>query len=96
MRGVEEMFLPYDDPEVDSLYTKAELKIARERERREAKREVYEKLKHWVDFFENSRKYVKIGQVKREKGWETKGEPPVLCKQALEAKPKSRKRPEGK
>jgi hypothetical protein len=47
MRGVEEMFLPYDNPEVDALYTKAELKIARERERREARREVYEKLKHW-------------------------------------------------
>jgi predicted heme/steroid binding protein len=47
MRGVEEMFLPHDDPEVDSLYTKAELKIMREKERREAKREVYEKLKHW-------------------------------------------------
>jgi predicted heme/steroid binding protein len=47
MRGVEEMFLPHDDPEVDALYTKAELKIAKERERREARREVHEKLKHW-------------------------------------------------
>jgi predicted heme/steroid binding protein len=50
MRGVEEMFLPHDDPEVDALYTKAELKIARERERREARREVHEKLKHWYVF----------------------------------------------
>jgi len=50
MRGVEEMFLPHDDPEVDALYTKAELKIAREKERREARREVHEKLKHWYGF----------------------------------------------
>jgi predicted heme/steroid binding protein len=50
MRGVEEMFLPHDDPEVDALYTKAELKIAKERERREARREVHEKLKHWYVF----------------------------------------------
>ena len=49
-----------------------------------------------VDFFENCRKYVKVGQVKRPKGWEEKGPVPVLCKQALEARPKSRKRPEGK
>ena len=57
---------------------------------------MWKALKHWVDFFEKSPKYTKIGQVKREKGWETKGPVPTLCKRAEEGRPSSRARPEGK
>jgi len=95
MRGVEEMFLPLDDPEIDGLYSSGELKVLKEQERRKAKVEVYNGLKHWVDFFGNSRKYTKIGQVKREKGWESKGKAPKLCKRAQDGRTK-RARPEGK
>jgi predicted heme/steroid binding protein len=95
MRGVEEMFLPIDDPEIDGLYSSAQMKILKEQERRRAKAEVYKALKHWVDFFGNSQKYTRIGEVKREKGWETKGPAPTLCARAQEGR-KKRDRPEGK
>jgi len=96
MRGVEDMYIPLDNEEVDGLYTKGELKVLREQERRNARKEVDKALRHWVDFFGNSPKYPRIGYVKREKGWETKGPAPTLCKRAQEGRPTSRKRPEGK
>jgi len=95
MRGVEEMYIPLNNPIVDSRYSSAELKKLKQRERRDAKIEVHKALKHWVDFFEKSRKYTKVGPVKREKGWETKGEKPVLCQKAQEGRLKSRKFPDG-
>jgi predicted heme/steroid binding protein len=92
LRGVEEMFIPRDDPEVDSLYTGGQLKNLREQERRKAKENAHTALKTWVDFFENSPKYTKIGEVKREVGWQTKGEAPKLCQKAQDGR-KSRKPP---
>ena len=93
MRGVEDMFIPLDDPEVDKLYTKGQLKALKEQERRKAKEQVHAALKHWVDFFEGSGKYTKIGRVKRKEGWEKMGEKHPLCKRAQEGRPKSRQPP---
>jgi hypothetical protein len=93
MRGVEEMFIPKDDPEVDKLYTSGELKKLKAQERRKAKEQVHAALKHWVDFFEGSRKYTKIGRVKRKEGWERRGKAPALCKRAEEGRPESRQPP---
>jgi predicted heme/steroid binding protein len=95
MRGVEEMYIPLDNPAVDSQWPSGELKKRKQIEKRDAKIEVYKALKHWVDFFEKSPKYPKIGQVKREKGWETKGPAPTLCARAQEGRMKSRKLPDG-
>jgi hypothetical protein len=39
------MFIPLDDPEVDSLYTSGELKTLKEQERRQAKERAYQGLK---------------------------------------------------
>lgn len=86
------MFIPLDDPEVDSLYTKGQLKALKEQERRKAKESVHAALKHWVDFFAGG-KYPEVGKVKREVGWETKGPVRELCKRAQEGRPKSRKPP---
>jgi hypothetical protein len=94
-RGVETMFLPKDDPEIDSQYTSGQLKSLKEQERRKAKEEVHKALKHWADFFENSNKYTKVGRVKRELGWETKGPAPTLCASA-DARRKARSPPAGK
>ncbi|KAG9246718.1 putative membrane steroid-binding protein 2 [Calycina marina] len=88
MRGVEQMFIPQDDPEIDDLFTSGELKALKEQEMRKAKKEVHKALKHWVDFFENSSKYTKVGRVKREKGWEEKGPKSPLCAQAEGGRPK--------
>lgn len=87
------MFIPLDDPEVDSLYTKGQLKALKEQERRKAKEQVHMSLKHWVDFFEGSKKYAKVGTVKREEGWEDEGEVKELCRRAQEGRPKRRQPP---
>ncbi|KAK7731814.1 hypothetical protein SLS53_008635 [Cytospora paraplurivora] len=95
MRGVEEMFLPLDDPEVDSHFTKAELKTLREQEKRIAKKKTYDALKHWVDFFGNSKKYSFVGYVKREEGWLEALPKKELCEQARKGR-KPRKIPDDK
>jgi len=87
LRGVEEMFMPTSTPEIDALFTTAELAVRLEQERRHAGEAAYKALKHWVDFFENSPKYAKVGRVKREKGWESKGEKPELCQKAKDSRP---------
>ncbi|KAH7419366.1 cytochrome b5-like heme/steroid binding domain-containing protein [Cadophora sp. MPI-SDFR-AT-0126] len=95
LRGVEEMFMPIDDREVDMQYTSGQLKALKEQERRQAKVEAYNALKHWVDFFANNPKYPKIGMVKREPGWEKKGPVKKLCKRAQDGR-QPRKAPAGK
>lgn len=87
------MHLPIDDPEIDSLYTSGQLKALKEQERRRAREEVHKQLKHWVDFFASSKKYSRVGTVKREPGWDTEEEPPKLCESA-EAKRPKRKAPQ--
>jgi len=96
-RGAELMYMPTDNPEIDALYTSGELKKKKEQERRHALKEAYKALKHWVDFFENSPKYRKVGTVKRPKGWTMSdmGEVPKLCQKAEDGRPK-RAVPEGK
>ncbi|KAJ3494494.1 hypothetical protein NLG97_g4045 [Lecanicillium saksenae] len=80
MRGIEEMYLPIDDPEIDSMWTAAEMEEMRKKEMEEAEKRVYEGLKHWVDFFTNSPKYQKVGYLVREEGWQEKLPMPELCK----------------
>lgn len=94
LRGVEEMFIPVDDPEMDRLYTTSQLQALKKEERKKAREQVHANLKHWVDFFDGSTKYTKVGRVKREKGWEGKGKKPVLCKRAEEGRPKRGPPPE--
>jgi len=88
VRGVELKFTPKDDPEIDAQFTSGELKKRKEWEKRYAKDQAYKALKHWVDFFANSNKYTTVGKVKREIGWETKGDPPALCEKAEKGRPK--------
>lgn len=93
MRGVEEMFLPIEDVEVNALYSKEELKELRKQEMKAAREKVHESLKHWVDFFAKSDKYRRVGTLKREKGW-LKNEPRrELCEAAKQGRVK-RKTPE--
>lgn len=80
MRGVEEMFLPLDDYEVDKHYTADQLRQMRAEELAAAKEKVHDALKHWVDFFAKSKKYHKVGTLKREPGWQ--GKRKKLCEQA--------------
>jgi hypothetical protein len=87
LRGVELMYLPEDDPAIDGQYSSGALKKLKEQERRYAKAQVEDGVRHWVDFFANSPKYTKVGTVKR---GPVEGPPPVLCQKALEGRPKRR------
>jgi hypothetical protein len=93
MRGVEEMFLPLDDPETDAHWTPEQLAELRVQELEQAKAKVHSGLKHWVDFFANSKKYHKVGYVKREKDWLEKLPKRELCASAQKSRPKKRKIP---
>ncbi|KAK3304709.1 uncharacterized protein B0T15DRAFT_251269 [Chaetomium strumarium] len=88
MRGVEEMFLPLDDPAVDRHWSGAELAQLRAKERAEAEKKVHEGLAHWVDFFRNNPKYDFVGYVKKPEGWPGTEPRRPLC----EAAAKGRKR----
>ncbi|KAI1388702.1 cytochrome b5 [Hypoxylon trugodes] len=92
LRGLEDMFLPLDDPSIDSLYPAAELAALKKKELEEAQEKVHEALLHWVRFFENSPKYPKIGYVKREKNWLDKEPRKKLCDTAAKGR-KPRKAP---
>ncbi|KAK3315488.1 hypothetical protein B0H66DRAFT_565457 [Apodospora peruviana] len=69
MRGVEEMYLPIDDPKIDKHFTKEEFEKMRAEELADALQKVHDGLDHWVKFFANSKKYNFVGYVKRPKGW---------------------------
>lgn len=93
MRGVEEMHIPVDDPEVDKHFSAKELEELKKKEVEEARQKVHDQLSHWVNFFARSPKYPKVGTVKREKGWLEKEPKKKLCDQAQKGRPK-RKVPE--
>lgn len=95
LRGIEEMHIPRDDPEVDRHFTAAELAELKKKELEDAKQKVHDQLSHWVNFFAKSPKYPKIGTVKREKNWLEKEPRKKLCSQAEKGRPK-RKIPEAK
>ncbi len=84
MRGVEDMFLPLDNPEVDSHWAPEELTQLKAKELETAHNKVDDALRHWVDFFRRSEKYHYVGQLVRESGWE--GERKPLCKIAQDGR----------
>ncbi|KAH8678132.1 hypothetical protein BX600DRAFT_493459 [Xylariales sp. PMI_506] len=88
MRGVELMFIPRDDPEVDNRFPTADLAALKERELAEAKQKVHDQLAHWVNFFAKSPKYPRVGRVVREEGWLDKEPHRELCAQAEKGRPK--------
>lgn len=93
LRGVEEMHIPVDDPEVDKHFSTAELAELKEQELAAAREKVHDQLSHWVNFFARNVKYPKIGTVKQEKDWLEKEPRRKLCDQAQKGRPK-RKVPE--
>ncbi|KXH66230.1 cytochrome b5-like Heme/Steroid binding domain-containing protein [Colletotrichum salicis] len=88
MRGVEDMFLPLDDPDVDRHWSYADMQALQAEERAAAEKKVHDALKHWVDFFSKSDKYGEVGRVKREDGWLEKEKRRPLCEQAQKGRVK--------
>lgn len=85
MRGVETMFMPVEDVEVEAL-TPAQKKIRRERELRAARAKVEGAVNRWCGFFTNHKKYFEAGKVVE--GGDNKGEAWPLCESAQKQRPK--------
>jgi len=89
LRGVEEMYVPREDPEEDAKLTKGELKIRRERDWRMARKKVNEGVEGWAKVFkgETGRPYFWAGNIKREDDWLEKMPKKELCDQARDGRP---------
>ncbi|KAI9782154.1 MAG: hypothetical protein M1816_001988 [Peltula sp. TS41687] len=102
LRGVEEMFLPLPvagaggerDEEREGKgkgkgegESRAKGKVRREQERRMARKKVRESVEHWEGFFAKSKKYHKVGSVKREENWLDKLPRRELCEAARRKRP---------
>lgn len=84
LRGAEEVYLPIDDPEEE--ISSGEKKTRAERERRMAKKKVFDEVDRWVKFYTNSKKYFEAGKVV---GVEKHtGPAPTLCAAAQKGRPK--------
>lgn len=92
MRGVEDMFLPLDDPEVDAQWTAAEMKVMKEKELADALKKVDDALGNWVKFFANSKKYHQVGYVKKPENWLEKEPKKKLCDAAQQGRSKRKNR----
>ncbi|KJZ80259.1 hypothetical protein HIM_00109 [Hirsutella minnesotensis 3608] len=92
LRGVEQMFLPIDDPDTDSQWTSAELAAMRAEELAVARQKAHDALKNWADFFANSKKYHRVGYVKMDKGWLEKQPVKGLCSKAQKGRSKRKAR----
>ncbi|KAM0282937.1 hypothetical protein ACHAQH_002748 [Verticillium albo-atrum] len=88
MRGVETMFLPIDDAEVDRNWSYDELEALRVKELEVARGKVHDALKHWVDFFGKSDKYQRVGYVKLDEDWPAKEPVRKLCDKAEKGRTK--------
>ena len=87
IRGVEEIYIPVDDPEEE--ITSGEKKTRAEKERRDAKKRVSQEVQNWENFYTNSKKYFPVGKVV---GLEKPtGPPPELCADAQKGRPKRKK-----
>lgn len=88
LRGVEEMFLPLDDPETDAHWSTAEMAKLQADELEAAHERAHLALKHWADFFANSKKYPRVGYVKMDKDWLEKQPIKKLCAKAQKGRAK--------
>lgn len=84
LRGAEEVYLPVEDPEEE--ISSGERKTRAERERRVAKKKVFDEVDRWVKFYTNSKKYFEAGKVMGVD--EYTGPAPTLCAAAQKGRPK--------
>ncbi|KAL4970295.1 putative heme/steroid binding domain protein [Aspergillus stella-maris] len=98
--GVEEMFIPLDEPEELEMLTSGERKKRREQDLRAARKRVEKSIAHWAGFFGNHKKYFEVGKVvKTAEEWErekVEGGKRELCEAARKQRPKREKSQGGK
>ncbi|KAH7066895.1 hypothetical protein BKA63DRAFT_425421 [Paraphoma chrysanthemicola] len=102
LRGVEQMYIPID-PELKpdateevkeqaklrKPLTKGEIKNRHAQELRSARKQAKDGLESWHKLFrgDKGKKYFRVGEVKREKGWADKLPVRKLCEQAEKGRP---------
>ncbi|RDW90234.1 putative heme/steroid binding domain protein [Aspergillus mulundensis] len=92
LSGVEEMFIPIDEPEELEKLSSGERKKQREQDLRNARKKVDKAIAHWVGFFGKHKKYFEVGKVikSEEDADEMKGKR-ELCETARKQRPKREK-----
>lgn len=92
LSGVEEMFIPVDEPGELERLSSGERKIRREQDLRNARKRVEKQVAHWVGFFGNHKKYFEVGRVVKERKGSDEAEREegkrVLCEAARKQRPK--------
>jgi len=90
LRGVEDMYIPIDEPSDIEGMSRAEIKMRRERDARLARKQMQGTIAHWGEVFagKTGRPYFWVGTIEREEGWMDKLPKRELCKQAAEGRPK--------
>ncbi|KAL4909931.1 hypothetical protein BDW74DRAFT_173410 [Aspergillus multicolor] len=92
LSGVEEMFIPIDEPEELEKLSSGERKKQREQDLRNARKKVDKAIAHWVGFFGKHQKYFEVGKVVKsaEDVDKIKGKR-ELCETARKQRPKREK-----
>ncbi|KAI9889913.1 MAG: hypothetical protein M1814_004636 [Vezdaea aestivalis] len=93
IRGVEAMYMPIGDAADEASLTKADKKMRREKEVREARKMVDGAIKHWEGFFKEGKggEYFAVGTILRSEGWKERTPVREVCEKALRARPKRNK-----
>ncbi|RAL16924.1 putative heme/steroid binding domain protein [Aspergillus homomorphus CBS 101889] len=86
LTGVEEMFMPVDDPAELAALSSGERKKRREQDVRYARSRIERAVSHWQNFFRNHKRYFEVGRVV---GLEVsgEGEKRELCQAARQQRP---------
>ncbi|KAL2809314.1 cytochrome b5-like heme/steroid binding domain-containing protein [Aspergillus granulosus] len=92
LTGVEEMFIPIDEPEELEKLSSGERKKRREQDVRLARKRVEKQVNHWVGFFGNHKKYFEVGRVVKDGSVQGKLDGKrELCEAAKKQRPKREK-----
>ncbi|KAL3448677.1 cytochrome b5-like heme/steroid binding domain-containing protein [Aspergillus insuetus] len=92
LTGVEEMFIPIDEPEELEKLSSGERKKRREQDVRLARKRIEKQVNHWVGFFGNHKKYFEVGRVVKDDSVKDEQERKrELCEAAKKQRPKREK-----
>ncbi|KAL2853367.1 cytochrome b5-like heme/steroid binding domain-containing protein [Aspergillus pseudoustus] len=92
LTGVEDMFIPVDDPAELERLSSGERKKRREQDVRLARKRVEKQVNHWVGFFGNHKKYFEVGRVIKDASVkDEQAGKRELCEAAKKQRPKREK-----
>jgi hypothetical protein len=86
------MYIPID-ADTDTTLSKGERKMQREKDVRQARKQIKSTIEHWQKMFngEQGKPYFKVGEIIREEGWLEQLPRRELCESAQKQRPKRAK-----